>query len=661
MFGMRRREFVSLFGGAAVAWPVTAWAQQPQRMRRIGVLDTLAGDDPEASVRHGAFMQGLQELGWGIGRNVRIDTRWAAGDPGRIRNLAVEIVATGPDVIFTSGFSTIRPLLDATSTLPIVFANVVDPVGAGFVASLARPGGNVTGFASYEFGFPIKWLELLKQIAPGVTRAAVLRDPTISALIGQFAAIQGAAPSFGVEVMPIDVRDGDELQRAVAGFLRGPNDGLIVLGGPRSNAQRGLIAAMIAGHRIPAVYAARYFVTAGGLISYGPDFVDQYRRAAGYVDRILKGTRPSDLPVQAPTKHELVINLKTAKALGIDMPEVAARPRRRGDRMRRRQFITLLGGAAAWPLAAYAQQPQRIPQIGVLMGVAESDPGGQTRIAAFRQGLADLGWAVGRNIHLEYRWAAGDIDRTRAYAAELVALAPEVLVGNGTPALTALRDATRSIPIVFVVVNDPVGQGFIANLARPGGNITGFSFLEYSMVGKSLELLKQLAPSTHRFAVMFNPETTPHYTVFLRSFETVPPPRPLEIKATPIGTEADIEQAVAQIAREPGGGLIVPPDTFTVVHRGLIIRTAAQHRVPAIFSYRQFVREGALIAYGPDTTDIFQRSASYVDRILKGANPGDLPVQAPNKFELAINVNTARRLGLDLPPTLLGLADEVIE
>ena len=330
--------------------------------------------------------------------------------------------------------------------------------------------------------------------------------------------------------------------------------------------------------------------------------------------------------------------------------------------MRRRDFIMLLGGAAAsWPLAAWAQQPLRMRHIGVLMGVAESDPGSLTRIAAFRQGLADLGWAVGRNIQLEYRWAAGDIDRNRAYAAELVALAPDVLVANGTPALTALRDATHSIPIVFVVVNDPVAQGFIANLARPGGNITGFSFLEYSMLGKSLELLKQLAPSTHRFAVMFNPETTPHYTVFLRSFETVPPPRPLEIMATPIGAEADIEQAVAQIGREPGGGLIVPPDTFTLVHRGLIIRTAAQHRVPAIFSYRQFVREGALIAYGPDTTDIFQRSASYVDRVLKGANPGDLPVQAPNKFELAINVKTARRLGLDLPPTLLGLADEIIE
>jgi len=300
-------------------------------------------------------------------------------------------------------------------------------------------------------------------------------------------------------------------------------------------------------------------------------------------------------------------------------------------------------------------------RVGVLMGVAESDPEGQARIAAFRQGLSDLGWADSRNLRIEYRWAAGDADRIRAYAAELVALAPDVLVGNGAPVLTALRDATRSIPIVFVLVNDPVGQGFIANLARPGGNITGFSFLEYSMVGKSLEMLRQLAPNVHRVAIMFNPATAPHYTVFLRSFETVPPPSPLEIKATPVGTEADIEQAVAKLAKEPGSGLLVPPDTFTVVHRDLVISSAAQHRVPAIFTYRQFVREGALISYGPETTDIFQRSASYVDRILKGANPGDLPAQAPTKFELAINVRTARTLGLDVPPTLLALADEVIE
>jgi putative tryptophan/tyrosine transport system substrate-binding protein len=330
--------------------------------------------------------------------------------------------------------------------------------------------------------------------------------------------------------------------------------------------------------------------------------------------------------------------------------------------MTRREFIALLGGAAVWPLAAYAQQhPQRIPQIGVLMGVAESDPEGQARIAAFRQGLADLGWADGRNLHLEYRWAAGDVDRIRAYAAELVALAPDVLVGNGTPALRALRDATRSIPIVFVLVNDPVGQGFIANLARPGGNITGFSFLEYSMIGKSLEMLTQIAPKVHRVAIMFNPTTTPHYTAFLRSFETVPPPSPLEIKAAPVVDPTDIERAIAKLGRDPGSGLLVPPDTYTLVHRDLVISSAAQHRLPAIFTYRQFAREGALITYGPETTDIFRRSASYVDRILKGANPGDLPAQAPTKFELAINLRTARMLGLEVPPTLLALADEVIE
>jgi putative ABC transport system substrate-binding protein len=317
---LKRREFITLLGGAAVAWPLAARAQQPRRMRRVGMLDTLAADDPETSVRHGAFMQGLQEQGWSIGRNLRIDTRWAAGDTGRIRSLAAEMVGLGPDVIFTSGFSTIGPLLEATRTVPIVFANVVDPVGAGFVVSLARPGGNVTGFSLYEFGFPIKWLELFKQIAPGVTRAAVLRDPSISALIGQFAAIQGAAPSFGVELTPIDVRDADEFLRAVAAFVRGLADGLIVLGGPSANAQRDLIAAMAARYRLPAVYAARYFVTAGGLISYGTDTPDQFRRAAGYVDRILKGEKPADLPVQAPTKYELVINLKTAKALGLDVP-----------------------------------------------------------------------------------------------------------------------------------------------------------------------------------------------------------------------------------------------------------------------------------------------------------------------------------------------------
>ena len=331
--------------------------------------------------------------------------------------------------------------------------------------------------------------------------------------------------------------------------------------------------------------------------------------------------------------------------------------------MRRRDFITLLGGAAlASPVAARAQQPGRTRRVGVLMGVAESDPEGQARIAAFRQGLSDLGWADSRNLRIEYRWAAGDADRIRAYAAELVALAPDVLVGNGAPVLTALRDATRSIPIVFVLVNDPVGQGFIANLARPGGNITGFTFFdEIFTIGKSLDLLKHLAPAVVRVGVMFNPDMTGYYTKFLRSFTTGPQSIGVELKAAPVRSIGDIKSAAAELAEQPGGGLLVAPDTFTLVHREFIIRLAEQRRLPATFAYRQFVKEGALMSYGPDTVDIFRRSASYVDRILKGANPGDLPAQAPVKYEFAINLNTDRTLGLNASPTLLALADEVIE
>ena len=321
---MRRRDFISLLGGAAAApamiWPLGARAQQAERMRRIGVLMGLAADDPEAKARIAAFLQGLQQLGWIDGRNMRIDIRWGAGDAGHIRNYAAELVALAPDVILANGSSAVGPLLQASRTVPVVFAVVPDPVGAGFVDSLARPGGNATGFIQFEYGMSAKWLELLKEIAPRVTRAAVIRDPAISAGIGQFGAIQAVAPSFGVELSPVNVRDAGEIERAVAAFARTSNGGLIVTGSALSVVHRDLIIALAARHQLPAVYFARYFVTAGGLISYGPDLVDQYRRAAGYVDRILKGEKPADLPVQAPTKYELAINLKTAKALGLDVP-----------------------------------------------------------------------------------------------------------------------------------------------------------------------------------------------------------------------------------------------------------------------------------------------------------------------------------------------------
>ena len=321
MFGMRRRDFVVLLGGAAVAWPLAARAQQPEQMRRIGVLTNLVADDPEAQARVGAFLQGLQELGWAVGRNMRIEYRWGAGDADRTRGYAAELVALAPDVILTSGASALAPLLQATRSVPVVFAQVPDPVGAGFVNSLSRPGGNATGFITYEYGLSGKWLELLTQIAPSVTRAAVIRDPAVSAGTGQWGAIQAVAPSVRVLVSPVNVRDAGEIERDVAAFAHGSNSGLIVTASALAIRHRNLIVTLAARHRLPAVYYQRGFVTGGGLISYGPDFIDQYRRAASYVDRILKGEKPSELPVQAPTKYELVINLKTAKALGLDVPQ----------------------------------------------------------------------------------------------------------------------------------------------------------------------------------------------------------------------------------------------------------------------------------------------------------------------------------------------------
>jgi putative ABC transport system substrate-binding protein len=317
---MRRREFITLFGGAAAAWPLAAHAQQGERVRRIGVLMNVAADDPEAQARNVAFLQGLHELGWTEGRNVRIDYRWAAGDADRLRRYAAELVALAPDVVLASGTSTVGPLQRASGTVPIVFAGVADPVGAGFVNSMARPGSNATGFISFEYVLSGKWLELLKQIAPGVTRVAVLRDPEISGGTGQFGAIQSVAPSFGVELSPINVRDAGEIERAIAAFARSSNGGLILTASGLAMVHRDLIIALAARHKLPTIYYYRIFVSAGGLVSYGPDPHNQYRLAASYVDRILKGEKPADLPVQAPTKLELAINLTTAKALGLTVP-----------------------------------------------------------------------------------------------------------------------------------------------------------------------------------------------------------------------------------------------------------------------------------------------------------------------------------------------------
>jgi putative ABC transport system substrate-binding protein len=319
---MQRREFITFVGSAAAAWPLAARAQQAARMRRIGILLNASSDDPQYQAWVGAFLQELALLGWVIGRNVRIDTRWAGVNAAEIRRHAAELATLAPDVILAHGAGPVGALLQATRTVSIVFPVVVDPVGGGLVDSLARPGGNATGFMAFEYSIGGKWLELLKQIAPGVTRAPILRDPTQPAGTGQFGAIQAAAPSLRVEVNPVNVRDAGEIERAVAAFARAPNGGLIVTASAAATLHRDLIITLAARHKLPAVYSERSFVAAGGLISYGADYIDQYRKAAGYVDRILKGEKPADLPVQAPTKYETVLNLKTAKALGLDVPAI---------------------------------------------------------------------------------------------------------------------------------------------------------------------------------------------------------------------------------------------------------------------------------------------------------------------------------------------------
>ena len=329
--------------------------------------------------------------------------------------------------------------------------------------------------------------------------------------------------------------------------------------------------------------------------------------------------------------------------------------------MERREFIALLAAAAAWPVAARAQQPQRIRRVGVLMAVAESDVDVRAGVAIFQRSLQELGWSDGRNIRIDYRWGDADADRIQALAKELVGLQPDVLVAHSTPSAKGLLQATRSIPIVFLTVTDPLGQGLVASLSRPGGNMTGFSVFEFSLGTKWVEVLKQIAPGTRRVTAMFNPETAPYYGMYLRSIETATSAIGVELIAVEVHSENDINNVIRKVGGESDGGLFVLPDSHNVVHRKRIIELAAEYRLPAIYYFRYFASDGGLISYGPDEMDLFVRTASYVDRILKGASPSDLPVQQPTKFELVINLKTAKALGLGVPDRLLALADQVIE
>jgi putative ABC transport system substrate-binding protein len=330
--------------------------------------------------------------------------------------------------------------------------------------------------------------------------------------------------------------------------------------------------------------------------------------------------------------------------------------------MRRRQFISLLSGTvAAWPLVARAQQLERMRRVSVLLGLTEKDPEQNARLKAFRLGMRDLGWIEGRNVQFEYRFAGADLALINQHVAELIRLVPDVIVANSSPVLGALRTATSTIPIVFVIVNDPVGQGFISNLTQPGGNITGFSFIEREIVGKWINLLSDVMPNLSRVALMFNPDTAPYYDLYLRSFKALPQHSSVTVDPVHVRSVAEIDLAVAELGREPRSALIAASDPYILTVRGAILKAADQHRIPLISAYKQFVAEGSLMSYGPDASEIYRRSSSYVDRILKGQSPSNLPAQSPEKFELVVNLKAAKALGLSVRESFLLLADEVIE
>jgi len=549
----------------------------------------------------------------------------------------------------------VAALQAATRTVPIVFAHAVDPVGAGFVDSLARPGGNATGFVLFEYGISAKWLELLKEIAPALKRVAVLRDPTTAAGMGQFGAIQSVAPSFGMEVNPVSLRDPGEIERGITAFAASPNGGLIITAAPLGTLYRELIIALAARHKLPAIYSSRFFAADGGLVYYGPDLTDQYRRAAGYIDRILKGEKPANLAVQAPTKYEMAI-IRHRGAVD------AARPRRRGVRVKRREFITLLGGAAAaWPGAVWAQQSatkKNFPTVGWL--VTGSPTSYRHSLAAFRDGLTEAGYLEGQNIRIEYRWAEGNVGRLPELARDLVHQQVDVILAGGSVGAEAAKRATSIIPIVAAGVGDLVELGLVGSLARPNGNLTGFIAAAPETAAKRFQMVKEIKPEAKRAAVLWNSNGS-NAQLEWKVAKEFADANGLTVILYDARDVPELTDSLARIKQSPPDVLVNLNDPFLFTARKLVVDSVREMRVPGVYGYREYAEDGGLISYGTNIADTYRSAARYVDKIFKGVQPADLPVQLPTKYELIINLKTAKALGLEIPPTLLARADEVIE
>jgi ABC-type uncharacterized transport system substrate-binding protein len=631
---VKRREFMTLLGGATAAWPLGARAQEAARIPRIGYLSP-GSASAGFQARDDAFRQALHDLGYVEG-TIAVEYRFAEGRFDRLAELAAELVRLKVDVIVAVVTQASLAAKDATSSIPIVMVAVSDPVGSGLVTNLRHPGANVTGTSGMTGEVVGKSLQLLREAAPGISRVAVLWNPENAVFQTQLLRqAWAAAPVLGVQLKTFGMQGPDGLDLAFSAITAERVDALLVLADPGLALHQQRIVAFAERSRLPAMYGIKEFAASGGLMTYATNMTDQFRRAASYVDKIVKGAKAADLPVEQPTKFELVINLKAARALGLEIsPTLLATANEVIDR---REFITLLGGAtAAWPLAARAQQPDQMRRIGMLAPLAESDSEGQTRIAALRKGLQDLGWTEGRNIRIDYRSTAGDPDRARAHAAELVALKPEVIVASTAQVLSALQRETRAVPIVFTQLADPVGDGFVASLARPGGNITGFMLYEFGIGVKWLELLKQIAPSVARVSVIYDPGASSS-DGYLSTIEAAAPSLGVRLSRSAVRNTAEIETAVSELAAEPNGGLIVLPGAASVIHRELIVALEARHRLPAVHAYRYFVTLGGLASYGVDNIDLYSkggivhRSHPQGAKSVRSAGAGGDQVRAGNQ------------------------------
>ena len=561
-------------------------------------------------------------------------------------------------IVASSGLSAIAAK-QATRVIPIVFLNVSDPVGQGIVASLAYSGANITGVVEDElFQLTAKRMQLLKDAIPQTAKLAVLMNSDSATDQAQWQQLELAASSLKVMLRPVVARRASEFESTFAAIGRDRPDALFVMLSGLNITNRRLIVELAAESRLPVMSAFKEATEVGGLMSYGSNRIDRFRQAAVYVTKILKGAKPSDLPVEQPTKYELVINLKTAKALGLEIPPDAARPRRRGDRVRRREFIALLGGAAAgWPLAARAQQRNGPVRIGLLPLGSSANVYDRSLVEAFQQGLRQVRLIEGRDIILDVVWISGDTDQA---VGEVLRRGAELLIPCGSSASVAAKRQTSTIPILFLSVGDPKAMGLVETLPHPGGNATGFSDILADLSGKLVDLARELS----------KPQTTVDYLWYtawpdgqnrFHATEQAAQVAGLTLRPKGIADILELDNALAAIKRSGSTTLIVQPSPFTYGQRGPIIASAMKNGLGTIFAFPVAAREGSLIAYGPDYLHMYRRAPFYVDRILKGAKPADLPVEQPTKVELLINLQCAKALGIEMPLSLLVRADELIE